>query len=140
MIEPTTFKRVLRSYSTVEPDVLTSFKYFNVFRQKNHFAPEERLMFAVLANAIEHFQKYLGANSRRCRHLFREAESWILSKDCSGPFSFEQICDVLHIDPSYLRLGLTRWRSAHGMKMSPRRRIREPLRYQYRVKHNRVSI
>jgi len=92
-----------------------------------------------LTDAVECFQKYLGAGSRRSRTLFREAEAWIASRECSRLFSFEHICEVLNINPNYLRLGLTQWRVTHQSQRNPRKRIREPLRYQYRVKSNRVD-
>jgi hypothetical protein len=97
-------------------------------------------MFAVLSDAIECFQKYLTAESRTSRKLFKEAEAWIDSKESNWPYSFEQICDVLNLDSGYLRVGLTRWRLTHELQKSPRKRLREPLRYQYRVRHNRVCI
>lgn len=126
--------------SHFEPDVLTAHQYFKVYRQKSHFGPEEKLMFAVLTDAIECFQKYLGATGRRRRTLFVEAEAWISSRDSSWPYSFEHICEVLQISPNYLRLGLMQWRVNHESQKNPRKRIREPLRYQYRVKHNRVTL
>jgi len=123
-----------------EPDILASNQYFKVFRQKSQFVPEEKLMFAVLTDAIECFQKYLGATSRRNRNLFAEADAWINNREASGPFCFEHICEALNINPNYLRLGLMQWRVTNESQKGPRKRIREPLRYQYRVKHNRVSI
>jgi len=129
-----------RSVSFFEPDVLTTHQFFKVFRQKGQLDPEEKLMFAVLTDAIECFQKYIGASGRKCRALFVEADAWITCKDSLGTFSFEHICHVLNISPSYLRLGLMRWRFAHENNRSPRRRIREPLRYQYRAKNNQMSI
>ncbi len=45
----------------------------------------------------------------RGRRLFREVQDWIESGD-NEPFSFQHICDVLGIDPAYLREGLERWR------------------------------
>jgi hypothetical protein len=97
-------------------------------------------MFAVLTDAVECFQKHVCGQNRRSRMLFAEAGAWIESKDASWPFSFEQICQTLDINPSYLRMGLTRWRSLNDKKRPARRRIREPLRYQYRVKQNRISV
>ena len=117
-----------------EPDVLTTHGFFKVYRQKGQWGPEEGLMFAVLTDAVECFQKYVCGQNRRSRMLFAEAAEWIESKDASWPFSFEQICQTLDINPSYLRMGLTRWRSLNDKKRPARRRIREPLRYQYRVK------
>ncbi|HEY7217344.1 MAG TPA: hypothetical protein VH985_03055 [Candidatus Binatia bacterium] len=126
--------------SFFEPDILTSHQFLKVYRQKGQFEPEERLMFAVLTDAIECFQKYFGASSRRCRALHADAEAWIASKESRWPYSFEHICQVLNISPSYLRLGLMKWRLARESDRTPRKRIREPLRYQYRVKHNRISM
>ena len=131
--------QAIHSSSLFEPDALMTHQFSRVFRQKAHFEPEERLMFAVLTDAVECFQKYLGAGSRRSRTLFREAEAWIASRECSRLFSFEYICEVLNINPNYLRLGLTQWRVTHESQRNPRKRIRDPLRYQYRVKSNRVD-
>ena len=126
------------SYS--EPDILISHQYFKVFRQKSHFEPEEKLLFAVLADAIECFQKYLGVNGRRRRKLFLQAEAWIYSGDSSWPYSFENICEVLNIDPKYLRLGLIQWRVNHESQENPRKSRRKTLRYQNTVKSNRVCM
>lgn len=125
--------------SFFEPDVLTAHRYFKVYQQKGQWEPEEKLMFAVLTDAIECFQKYFGAQGRRCRALFDEAEAWIDSKDSNFPFSFEQICQTLNISASYLRMGLVQWRLTHEKNRGVRKRIREPLRYQYRVKSSRIS-
>lgn len=141
MVEPAkTSSRTIRIGALFEPDILTTHQFFRVFRQKGQYEPEERLMFAVLTDAIECFQKYFGADTRRCRALFGEAEAWIESKESRSPFSFENICQALNMSPSYLRVGLMQWRLANEAHQSPRKRIREPLRYQYRVKNNRMSI
>jgi hypothetical protein len=48
---------------------------------------EERLMLAVLASAIEHFQKYVLSKDEEGRSLFQEAEEWFLEKDSVISFS-----------------------------------------------------
>ena len=126
--------------SLFEPDVLTTHRFFKVFQQKGQLDPEENLMFAVLTDAIECFQKYFGDQSGRCRVLFGEAEAWIANQDSKSLFSFEHICQVLIIRPSYLRVGLMRWRLAHESNKGPRKRIRESLRYQYRARNRRMSF
>jgi hypothetical protein len=126
--------------SYFEPDILTSHQYFQLFRQKSHFDPEEKLMFAVLADAIECFQKYFGANAPRRRKLFTEAEAWISRRDSLWPYSFENICEALNIDQNYLRLGLTQWRVEHESQKNTIQRSRKTLRYQNTVKQNRVCI
>ena len=56
---------------------------------------EERLMFAVLENAVEYFQKYVLARKPSGKKLFQEAEEWFLDKDSDELFSFENICETL---------------------------------------------
>ncbi len=73
---------------------------------------EERLMQAVLENAIEYFQKYVLAKDERGKKLFQEAEEWILDKDSDWFFSFENICEVLGLHPDYIRQGLLCWKEA----------------------------
>jgi len=48
---------------------------------------EERLMFAVLENAVEYFQKYVLARKPSGKQLFREAEEWFLDKDSATRFT-----------------------------------------------------
>jgi hypothetical protein len=123
-----------------ERDILGGHQFFKIFRQKSYAEQEEKLMFAVLTDGIECFQKYLGDNSRRSRRLFRDAEAWIACRDSSWPYSFENICEVLNINANYLRLGLMQWRVNHESHKKLPKRLREPLRYQYRVKHPRIGL
>ena len=73
-------------------------------------APEHLLLLAVLEEALHCYQKYLLATKGRPRRLFREAEEWITSGDSDLLFSFEHICMVVGLDPSYIRRTLYRWR------------------------------
>ncbi len=45
---------------------------------------EERLMLALLADAIEHFQKHVLSKDEKEKKLFQEAEQWFLEKDNDG--------------------------------------------------------
>ncbi len=89
-----------------EPDVLVSHRYFQVFRARSQFSSEEGLMFAVLTDAVECYQKHVDAKSRARRKLFDEADAWIASPASSWPFSFQSICETLNLDPSYIRCRL----------------------------------
>jgi hypothetical protein len=73
---------------------------------------EERLMFAVLENAIEYFQKYVLARKPSGKQLFREAEEWFLDKENEALYSFENICDILGLHPDPIRKGLLVWKEA----------------------------
>jgi hypothetical protein len=72
---------------------------------------EKRLMLAVLESATEDFQKYVLANDKRRKELFQAAEEWILDTDGTSFFSFENICEHLHLDPGYTRQGFMRWKA-----------------------------
>jgi hypothetical protein len=74
--------------------------------------PEKRLLLAVLEEAVVTFQRYATEQGRRGRRLFREAEEWMGSEELCWPCSFRNICDVLGLDPGYLRQGLRRWRDS----------------------------
>ncbi len=67
------------------------------------------LMFAVLEDGIACFQKFSSARSRRGKAMFREAEIWLMHEHSDGLYAFENICDVVGLDPNYIRAGLCRW-------------------------------
>ena len=123
----------------LEPDVLTSFEYLKTHQRRDHCQPEVKLMFAVLSDGIECFQRYIDAKSRRCQKIFEEAQAWLLSQDNRTLFSFENICEALQLSPTYLRTGLLRWSAERRSSMHSAKRIREPLRYQFRLRNTRIS-
>jgi len=72
---------------------------------------EKRLMLAVLESAVEDFQKYALATDKVGKELFTAAEEWIMESDNPSLFSFENICDHLQLDPTYMRQGFMRWKA-----------------------------
>ena len=73
---------------------------------------EERLMLAVLENAVEYFQKYVLARNPGGKQRFQEAEEWFLEKDGEALYSFENICETLGLHPDHIRKGLLVWKEA----------------------------
>jgi hypothetical protein len=73
---------------------------------------EEKLMLAVLENAIEQFQEYALAEDPKGKAMFVEAEEWLSEKNSDWFFSFENICETLRLSPDYLLQGLILWRKA----------------------------
>lgn len=67
-------------------------------------------MLAVLEDAIDCFQKYAHTNDLRGKQLFAESYEWIMSADKRWLFSFENICQIVDMNPDYIRQGLHRWR------------------------------
>jgi hypothetical protein len=83
---------------------------------QSHFtrtaSAEEKLMLAVLENAIEQFQEYALAEDPKGKALLHEVEEWLWDKDSDWFFSFESICETLKFSPEYLRQGLLLWKKA----------------------------
>lgn len=124
-----------------EPDILARYEFSKVFRPKLSLCAEERLMFAVLTDAIECFQRYHDSRRNHLRTLCHHAENWIMNQSRRALFSFEIVCESLNIDAAYLRKGLLRWRATQRGALGTRKIARMPLRYQNRVCHaQRTSI
>jgi hypothetical protein len=102
---------------------------------------EERLMLAVLENAVEYFQKYVLARNPRGKQLFQETEEWFLGKDSDGLFSFENICETLQLHPDYIRQALLRWKEAklNGRDVQPHPASRAKLA-RTRIAHTSVRF
>jgi hypothetical protein len=94
---------------------------------------EEKLMLAVLSDAIEIFQKYVLSKDENERNLFREVEEWFLEKENDQLFSFEYICETLKLHPDYIRQGLISWKEARRKEHSllARRRSRNNVKTRF---------
>ena len=92
-----------------EPDILLSVQYDRIYNNGSLF-PEKELMLAVLEEAVSDVQRYREARDRNGKKRFEETEAWFLAKEGGWIFSLENICEVLGIDPDYVRRGLLRWK------------------------------
>jgi hypothetical protein len=111
-----------------QPDVLITRQYFDELRS-SRLGSIERLMLAVLRDAIDCLQRYLGARDVKGRKALSEAEQWIWERDADGVFSFVNICEVLGYHPAYLRRGLRLWKEqqiATKAVVGRRLRLRRP--------------
>src|SRR5262249_5663065 len=93
-----------------EPDTLLPIQYFEAMRKKHLLEGEKRLILSVLEDAIECFMKCIEASTNKGQRLFRDAEEWINHEDKRWVFSFDNVCDMLDINPAYMRSGLRRWK------------------------------
>jgi hypothetical protein len=97
-----------------QPDVLLVNEYLHVYQSNLAQTPEVRLVAALLKDGIDSYIKYLSAKPRRGKKsLANEAEEWIFDKDEDWPFSFENVCRVLKIDPGYIRRILLRYKQEY---------------------------
>jgi hypothetical protein len=65
---------------------------------------------AVLREAIREYQKFARYQSRRGVKLFRDVDQWFSADDRDSCFSFINICQILDLEPTYIRTGLKMWR------------------------------
>jgi hypothetical protein len=99
-----------RSFGLFEPDALLPAQFYAAFRGGSAVRGEKRLMLAVLQDALDCYQKYAFAKDGHGRQLFADADEWVGSEDRDWYFSFENICEILEINPAYLRRGVQEWR------------------------------
>lgn len=104
-----------------QPDVLLPSQFFASMKRKVPREPEYRLIVAVLQDAIECFQKHLFARDHKARLLFEDAAEWLASDDREWPYSFVSICEVLNLNPDYLRGGLQMWQESQLVGRAHRR-------------------
>ena len=90
------------------PDALLPTQYFDRLRRRTDFTGEQRLMVAVLENAVDDYLKYAAARDPRQRRLFADTEEWIEADGRSWLYDFGTVCDHLGLDAGYVREGLRR--------------------------------
>ena len=93
-----------------EPDTLLPIQYFEAMRRKHLLEGEKRLVLSVLEDAVECFMKCIDSSTNKGQRLFRDAEEWINLEDKKWVFSFDNVCEMLDVNPEYLRRGLRDWK------------------------------
>ena len=61
------------------------------------------LLSGILEQAAQDLRRFHGATSAIERELYLDAYRWVISDDCSWPFSFLNICQLLKLAPEILR-------------------------------------
>ncbi|HUR72298.1 MAG TPA: hypothetical protein VMZ02_09935 [Candidatus Limnocylindrales bacterium] len=95
--------------SLFQPDTLIGEDYASNFRRKIPLEAERTLLLAILEDGIRSFQENLFATSGKRRTIFDEANEWIFSDEDSWFCSFVSICNLLNLEPQYIRRGLRQW-------------------------------
>ena len=99
---------------------------------------EQRLMLALLADAINVYQQGVLSRNTRKRLLFIDAERWIMaSQPNAHAFSFSTVCDALGINASTLRRRLLAWKHATRVDIEPR--VAPHMRLKITPRANHVS-
>jgi hypothetical protein len=91
------------------PDFLVPAQFYDLTRRRAALNGETRLVFAVLEDAVRCYVKNANATRRSQREAFEEAARWFdAAAGPHNPFSFGYICDVLGVDPDFLRTQIKR--------------------------------
>ena len=94
-------------------DTLMGQQYVDTFRRSEHLEPEKSLLAAILEDGIQEYRKYSRAHDADGKRRFREAKEWIMGRDNEWIFSFENVCELLGLDPEYVRRGVCETRVHH---------------------------
>jgi hypothetical protein len=124
--------------SLYQMDIILPSQYFSALGSGG-LSSEQRLMLAVLVDAINILQGWHRVGSARKRQAFAEAAQWVSTPGTHYPFSFDSVCDALEIDPEVLRLrlrGLTMGLANTARRAMGRLRLKELSRAQ-RMSANR---
>jgi hypothetical protein len=120
------------------PDVILRSQFFETIGKRT-LTSEQRLMLAVLADAINILQDGYRSASARKRSSFADARNWMFQGSKACPLSFEGVCEALGIDAEALK-----WRMSTLISGTPdpnysplRLRLKEASRVQ-RLTVNRV--
>ena len=84
-------------------DILVQSQYLDTFRRSEHLEPEKSLLAAILEDAVQEYPNYSGAHDSTGKSRFNEVEEWFNRGDKKWLFSFENICELLGLDPEYIR-------------------------------------
>jgi len=99
---------------------IVSGQYLGIFGRNENLAPEKALALAVLEDAIHCFQQYSVARDRAGKQKFSEAENWIIRQGRDWVFTFDNVCEVLGLDPQYVRRGLRECEKTAAAGKAPR--------------------
>ncbi len=93
------------------PEIVLPDQLQQGFRRDSYLSGEKALMLAVLEDGIRCFQEHLTNPRSNPRLLSKQAEEWIRAVDYEWPFSFNNVCETLGIDPDALREKLLTWKA-----------------------------
>ena len=100
-----------------EPHAILPVQFFGV-RERTTWSGEQRLMAAILEDAIAVYSKPEVPKASKARQVLRETERWLRSNDRNWTFSFLRVCEVLSLEPTAIRRKL---RERRDEQRTPRR-------------------
>lgn len=89
-----------------EPNTILPVQYFTRLQRSSAWTGEQRLMAAILEDAVAVCGKRNAPKTSKARHVLRETMRWLRSNDRSWMFSFLRICETLDLDHGAIRRGI----------------------------------
>lgn len=96
------------------PDVILPSQFFELVGGAQTFSCEQRLLLAVLIDAINVLVDSRVSPNPRKRNSFDEASCWVFADGIPSPLSFRHVCDALSVDAESLRRRLSELLSEQG--------------------------
>jgi hypothetical protein len=103
------------------PDVLLPSQFFE-FVAARRLSSEQRLMLAVLADAINVLRGYGDLPHRDKHQSLNDALSWVFANGITSRLSFDYVCDALGLNAESLRRRLSESVSEHSGNLRRLRR------------------
>jgi hypothetical protein len=101
-------------------------QYLDTVRRSEHLEPEKALLVALLEDAIHTYRKYRATRGRVGKKRFREAKEWIMGGGNDWIFSFNNVCELLGLNPDYVRRGVIESANETAKEEKPRPRHGTP--------------
>jgi hypothetical protein len=89
-----------------EPHTILPVQFFTRLQRSAAWTGEQRLMAAILEDAIAVCCRLNPPKTSKGRTLLRESLRWVRSNDRTWTFSFLRICEMLDMDPGAIRRGV----------------------------------
>ena len=89
-----------------EPHTVLPEQHFTRLQRSSAWTGEQRLIAAILEDAVAVCRKPEVPKSSKARHILRETLRWLRSNDRRWTFSFLRICETLDLEPSAIRRGI----------------------------------
>jgi hypothetical protein len=81
-------------------------RIFNPPAETPALAPEKALATSVLKQAAHDLRRFDAATTGVGRELYLDPYNWITANDFSWPYSFVNVCRLLHLCPEFVRMEL----------------------------------
>jgi hypothetical protein len=109
-------------FTNTNGDTSTAQQYLDTFRRSEHLEPEKALITAILEDAIHEYRKYSRARGLEDKERFREVEKWIMHRGNDWIFSFDNVRELLGLDPDYVRRAVREPKGKHVERPGEMRR------------------